>query len=57
MVSKKPGLAAVGIATVAVLSESSSIERLFSLTMTRGHVLTIIAPFALHLQTVPWLLL
>ena len=39
-VGTKPGLAAVGSATVAVLSESSSIEQpFFFFAMRRGHML------------------
>ena len=57
VVGTKPGLAAVGSATVTVLSELSGIERPF-FAMRRDHVLTIIAPFVVHVQTtVPWLLL
>ena len=57
VVGTKPGLAAVGSATVVVLSQSSDIERPF-FAMRRGHVLTIIATFAVHVQTtVAWLLL
>ena len=45
VVGTKPGLAAVGSATVAVLSQSSGIAAIF-FAMRRGHVLcTIIAPF------------
>ena len=55
VVGKKPGLAAIGSATVAVLSESSGIEQSFSLPCGGGHVLTRIAPFTVHVQTtVAW---
>ena len=53
----KPALAAVGSATVTVLSQSSGVAAIL-FAMRRGHVLTIIAPFAVHVQTtLPWLLL
>ena len=38
MVGTNPRLAAVGSATVAVLSQSSGIERPFLFAMRRGHV-------------------
>ena len=58
----EPPLAAVGSATVAVLSQSSHIERPF-FAMMQGHVVYNIAAFTmLHVvvqsqTTVPWLLL
>ena len=53
VVGTRPRLAAVGSATVAVLSQSSSLYRAtIFFAMRRGHVLTIIiAPFTVHVQT------
>ena len=55
----KPTLAAVGSATVAVLSQSSGIEQPF-FAMRRGHVVynncALYSPLQFVVQTVPWLL-
>ena len=53
----KPPLAAIGSATVAVLPQSSGVERPF-FAIRRGHVVYNICALYIHVvHTVPWLLL